>query len=272
MRTRIMENDRETRGKRNMERYSTVRERYFREGRPSGFSGNGNGYAGGLLNIMNVKPHWTVLDMACADGGLTIPLAEKVRKVTAVDFSESMLEILKGRCREKGITNVKAIHGRWEDDWDSLGIGPHDVAIESRSIRADDLVDAAIKLDRVARKQVYISMAVGDGPFDRKVYEATGRKLNMGPSYTYMYYNVLHQHMGILANIAFVHEARESDWGSREEALDSQRWMFHELTMEEEGRLRNHLDEHLIYADGRWRLPYQRECRWAVMSWEKKGE
>jgi 2-polyprenyl-3-methyl-5-hydroxy-6-metoxy-1,4-benzoquinol methylase len=162
MQTRTIEGNRKKWGNRSMERYSAVRERYFGEGRPSGFSmnGDGTGYAEGLLKIMKVKPHWTVLDMACADGSLAIPLAERVKSVTAVDFSENMLEIMKSRCREKGVANVKTIHGRWEDDWDALGIGSHDVAIGSRSIRADDLLDSAIKLDRVARKQVYISMAV----------------------------------------------------------------------------------------------------------------
>jgi hypothetical protein len=104
------------------------------------------------------------------------------------------------------------------------------------------------------------------------IYEATGRKLNMGPSYTYIYYNMLHRHMGILADIAFIREAGDTDWGSHEEALDSQRWMFRDLTAEEERRVKDYLDQHLVYVHGRWRLPYERECRWAVMSWEKEGE
>jgi SAM-dependent methyltransferase len=268
MQTRI-ENNRQIWGNRSTERYAAVRELYFREGRVSGFSENSEwtGYATGLLKIVNVEPYWTVLDLACADGTLTIPLAGQAKRVTAVDYSENMLEVLKKRCSEKGLMNVRAIHGRWEDDWDTLGVGMHDVAIASWSIRADDLLDLAVKMNRIARKRVYISMAVGDGPFDRKLYEATGRKLNMGPSYTYIYYNVLHENMGILADIAFVREVCNNDWGSREEAVENQRWMFRDLTADEEEKLRVYLDNHLTYVSGRWRLSYEKECMWAVMSW-----
>ena len=273
-----------TNGDRNDKRPSSLGEHAARNGIPlsgsfifgkedlQSFRGisRGSGYAEHFLKIMNVNPDWTVLDMACADGTLAIPLAGRMKSITAVDFSENMLEILKRRCIENSITNVSAIHGQWEDDWNVLGIGIHDVAIASWLIRADDLLDSALKLDRIARKQVYISMAVGDGPFDRRIYEATGRKLNMGPSFTYVYYNVLHENMGILANIAFIREAGDNDWGSQEEALDSQRWMFRDLTAEEEKKMKTFLDEHLIRVNGRWRLPYERECQWVVMSWEKK--
>ena len=272
MKTRIIEGEEFSWPDRSTERYCTVRERYFHEGRPAGLasSGDGTGYTEGLLNIMDVKPEWTVLDMACADGALAIALAERVKHVTAVDFSENMLEILKDRLIAKSIRNVKPIHGQWEDDWTGLGIGMHDVAVASRSVRADDLLDTVLKLNSFAKKRVYLSTAVGDGPFDRAIYEATGRTLNMGPSYTYVYYNLIYRRMGILANIAFVRESRENEWSSFEEALDSQKWMFGNLTMEEDEKLRRHLDRTLTEADGRWRLPYERECRWAVMSWEKE--
>ena len=265
-----IENNQQNWGNRSTERYAAVRELYFRQGRPSGTSGNfeGTGYAEGLLKIVDLQPDWTVLDVSCADGTLVLPLAGRAKKVTAMDFSENMLEILTRRCSEKGLMNVRPVHGRWDDDWDALDIGMHDVAIASWSIRADDLLDLAVRLNRIARKKVYISVAVGDGPFDRGIYEAAGRRLNMGPSYTYIYYNVLHENLGVLANIAFVREVCRNDWASREEALDSQRWMFGNLTGEEERSLRAYLDTNLVYTDGRWRLPYERGCTWAVMSWE----
>ena len=272
MKTRIIERRDPAWDNRDAERCSTVREHYFRDGRPSGFSGSGDGteYAEALLSIMKVEPQWTVLDVACADGALAVALAGQVKAVTAVDFSGNMLEILRDRCREKSISNVKPVHGRWEDDWSALGIGPHDVAVASRSIRADDVLDSAVRLNQIARKQVYITVAVGDGPFDRAVYESTGRKLNMGPSYTYIYYNLLYQRMGILANISFIREVCDNAWDSRQEALEGQRWMFCDLTPEEEEKLKAHLDQQLVYTGGRWRLPYDRECRWAVMWWDKE--
>ena len=267
-----IENGQQNRGNKSAERYAAVRELYFRHGRCSNHSGGSEGadYADALLKIVNVRPDWSVLDVACADGTLTVPLAAKVKRVTALDYSEKMLEVLKMRCSKRGIMNVRAVQGRWDDNWDALDIGAHDVAIASWSIRADDILDLARRLNRIARKKVCISVAVGDGPFDRGAYEATGRKLNLGPSYTYVYYNVLHENMGILADIAFIRESLDRDWQSREEALDSQRWMFRDLGADEERRLRAYLDEHLVYADGRWKLSYAKECTWAVMSWQPR--
>ncbi len=255
------------------ERYAPLTDRDIREARISEFSeyADGSGYAEGLLKILRIKPEWTVLDVACGGGTLAIPLAAKVKSVTAMDYSIEMLDILEERCRERHIVNVTPKRGWWEDNWDRLGVGVHDVAIASRSLRSQDLLASLMKLNRVARKQVYISQIVGDGPFDRRIYESTGRKLDMGPSYTYIYYNLLYQHMGILANIAFVREEYNSDWASHEDAIEAQRWMFDDLTSEEEEKLATFMDEHLIRVDGRWRLPYEMQCNWAVMWWDKEG-
>ncbi len=254
------------------ERLFRVRNHNFWEQKAAEFAEStlGAGYAEGFLDIIDVEQEWTVLDMASGGGTIAIPLAGKVKSVTAVDSSETVLQILERRCREKNITNITRIRGRWEDDWDALGIGTHDVAIASRSLLAFDPLAGIGKLNRTAKRRVYISMSVGDGPFDRRVFEATGRKLDTGPSYTYIYYNVLYQHLGLLANIAFVREEYDNGWGSREEALDAQRWMFHDLTEEEEEKLRFHLGTTLIDVDGKWRLPYERHCTWAVLWWEKK--
>jgi SAM-dependent methyltransferase len=262
----------QTRERRVPERYPTLRDRDLREARISEFSeyADGAGYAEGFLKILKIEPEWSVLDVACAGGTLAIPLATRVKSVTAVDYSREMLDILEERCAEKGILNVTPVKGWWEDDWGALGIGVHDVAIASRSLRSHDLFASVMKLNRAARKQVYISQSVGDGPFDRRIFEATGRKLDMGPSYTYIYYSLLYQHMGILANIAFIREDYNNDWATHEDAVDAQRWMFHNLTSLEEERLRNFMDEHLIRVDGRWRLPYEMQCNWAVMWWEKE--
>jgi SAM-dependent methyltransferase len=251
-------------------RSSPVHDSSFWDRRASSFSeyATGTGYAERFLKLMNVDPDWTVLDMACGGGTLAVPLAGKVKEITAVDFSENMLRILEKRCGEKGITNVRTIHGRWEDDWDELGIGRHDVAIASRSLLADDVYASLAKLNALAGRQVYISTSVGDGPFDRRLFEAVGRVFTMSPDYIY-YYNLLHR-MGIHANVAFVREDHESSWETFNDALDAQRWMFSNLTESEEDRIKDYLLENLLYTGGLWRLPYERPCRWAVMWWDKE--
>jgi len=250
---------------------SSVRDQCFWDRRASSFSEYApcTGYAERFLKLMNVDPDWTVLDMACGGGTLAVPLSGKVKEITAVDFSENMLRILEKRCGENGITNVRTIHGRWEDDWGELGIGRHDVAIASRSLLADDAPTSIAKLNAVAGKQVFISTAVGDGPLDRRLFEAVGRVLTRGRDYIF-YYNLLHS-MGIHANVAFVREDHENSWETFNDALDAQRWMFSNLSESEEDRLKDYLLENLLYTGGLWRLPYERSCRWAVMWWDKEA-
>ena len=160
------------------------------------------GYAEAFLKIVNPKKTWTIFDMACGAGTLAIPFAKHVKAITAVDFSDKMLDILREQCDKSKISNIRTINRSWEDDWGRAGIGLHDVAIASRSLVVDDLRSAIIKLDSFARKRVYISTIVGDGPHDRRIFDAVGRELNTGPDYIYNY-NLLYQ-MGICANVDFI--------------------------------------------------------------------
>lgn len=225
------------------------------------------GYPLEFMRILQPRMKWTVLDMACGGGTITIPLAAKVKSITAVDFSKRMLDIVDWRCQMGGIDNVKTLHGRWEDDWDRLDIGVYDVAIASRSLIGDDVKSLIDKLNQAARKAVFISVAVGAGPFDKALFESTGRTFNMGQDYIH-YYNLLYE-MGIKANVAFIPERHRNHWDSHEEALADQRWMFHGMTEEEEDKVRAYLKQHLVSIMGRWHLPYSRQCHWAVMWWKK---
>jgi hypothetical protein len=223
-----------------------------------------------ILGILDVRPDWTVLDMWHTQG-LAIPLARRAERITAVDYSMGRCDALSRRCREKGVTNVTPILGRWDDDLASLGIGAHDVVIASWPFLISRIPSSILQVNRAARKRAYVFTTVGDGPFDRRIFEATGRTLEPGPSYTDIYYNIIHQHLGILANIIFVKEDRPNGWDTIEEAMDAQMWMFHNLTEEEERKVKAFLHEHLVHVEGRWALPYKRECHWAVLWWTKEG-
>jgi SAM-dependent methyltransferase len=252
-------------------RSSPVNNPSFWDERASSFTeyAAGTGYVEKFIKIIDPRPDWTVLDMACGGGTLAVPMSGLVKEITAVDFSANMLAVLKRRCLELEITNVRMIHGRWEDDWDALGIGMHDVAVASRSLLADDARGSILKLNNAARKHVFISTMVDAGPFDRRMFEATGRTFDMGPDYIY-YYNMLYE-MGIKANVAFIPEYHADCWANHEEALEDQRWMFNNFTAEEEEKVRMYLEENLSFKNGIWKLPYDRLCLWAVMWWDKQA-
>lgn len=252
------------------DRPSPARHAKFWDGRSRSFAKHvtRTGYAERFLKIMTPEPEWTVLDMGCGAGTLALPLAEKVKSITAVDFSEKMLSILQEECKERNINNIDTIHASWEDDWTDVGLGQYDVTIASRSLVVDDLKGTIAKLHNAARKKVFIVTVVGDGPHDRQAYEAVGRDLQVGPDYIYNY-NVLYQ-MGIYARVDFIVQQVRDTYGDREGAMDSVRWMFPELSGDEEKKLDAYMDEHLICLDSQWMLDYAKTVRWAVLWWEKE--
>ncbi len=227
-----------------------------------------SGYARNFLRFINPQPEWSILDIGCGTGTLAIPLSGLVRTVTAIDFSDVLISILDKRCWEQGITNVATQVLGWEDDWEPAGIRKHDVAIASRLLVVEDLQAALIKLDRIARHRIFITSLVGDGPFDRKIFEAIGRDLDRGPDYVYAY-NLLNQ-MGIFADITFVANGdNNKTYIDIDDAVRDLHWMLSDITAVEESRLRAYLEQHFVKTKKGWVLSYQHPVRWAIISWKK---
>lgn len=225
-------------------------------------------YASHFIQLMNPQPDWSVLDVGCGAGTLALPLNPLVRRITAIDFSDVMIDLLNRKCWEDGITNIDTRIVSWEDDWETAGIIEHDVVIASRSLVVEDLQAAIVKLAGKARRKVYISAPVGDGPFDRRIFEAIGRDMQRGPDYICVY-NLLNQ-MGIFADVTFVtNETNLKIYSDINEAIRKFQWMIDDLTIEEESRLRAYLEGHLVKHPEGWALDYQHPVRWAIISWSK---
>ena len=221
-----------------------------------------------FISRLDLDPEMSVLDMGAGPGTLAIPMAGKVKEVTAVDFSAEMLSLLKERILQEGITNIYPLEGSWEDDWRSLGIGLHDLVIASRSLAVDDLRNALIKLNNIAKQRVVISDRVGSGPFDPALFEAIGRKFVPGPDYIYTV-NILYQ-LGIQARVDFINIRQPGKFDSREAAINSCSWMLGEMDAAEEEMFNRHIDARLsINSDNSWSLQDQTRPKWALIQWEK---
>jgi SAM-dependent methyltransferase len=225
-------------------------------------------YSEKFLRILDLKPNWTLLDVGCAAGTLAIPLAKRVNKITAMDISGNMLALLRERCAALGIPNIQTVQGAWEDDWNALGIGTYDVTLASRSLITEDFESALAKLDKAARKRVYVTTIVGDGPHDRRIYRAIGRDLNPGPDYIYIY-NLLYR-MGIRASVNFITYNERNSYESRDEAFSHLSSKLEITTHEEADILRAYLGENLVCEDGVWMMQYPRKISWAVFWWDKE--
>jgi len=222
-----------------------------------------------FLEIMQPDPSWSVLNVGCGVDTLAVPLAGRIASVTALDLSKVMLDLLRQCCQQEGVHNITTIHGNWEDDWERLGVGTYDVVIASRSMVARDLREAVDKLNRAARKRIYVSSLVGDGPLDRRVFEAVGRELVSGPDYIYLY-NLLYQ-MGIYATVSFITSKEWKVFKSLDDAVEGTSWMLRDVTQHELELLGNYLATELVPCASGWRFPSPKSMRWAVISWEKEN-
>lgn len=229
-----------------------------------------NGYSQAFLSRLNLEKGLSVLDVGCGPGTLALPLAEKVGRVTAIDFSEVMLSILKERMEAARLQNIDPVLMGIDDEWESRGLIPHDLVIASRSTATHDLQGMLSKLTRFARKEVVITAMVGKGPFDPRIFEAAGRKREAGPDYIYVI-NQLYR-MGIYASLDFIVQNIERSYESHEAAIEDCGWMMEALTQDEKARLSRFFKDNLEKRDGRWFLSKAEPVRWAVIRWRPNGE
>jgi len=219
-----------------------------------------------FIDLLQPEPDWSVLDIGCGPGTLSIPLAKRVRHVSALDFSPKMLQIIREHTLKEGITNIALHKLSWEDDWDAKGLEVHDVAIASRSLGVTDLRAALDKLNRFAGRAAALTDKVGHGPFDPDAFAAVGRKLKTGPDYIYTV-NMLYQ-MGIHATVRFIRLDKAHIYSTLPEAVDNYSWMFRDLTAGEKKRLKQYVASIAFETeDDKIKLQPKHVTTWAFLRW-----
>ena len=221
-----------------------------------------------VMARLPLTPATTVLDVGSGPGTLSLPLAGQVDKVTAIDYSRSMLDLLDQQAIEKGYANIHTIHCSWEDDWQKMEVGSHDLAIASRSMNVADPVAAIKKLEAHSRKYIFISDRIDPTPFDPLAFDAIGRDFRAGPDYIYTI-NFLYS-MGIHANVEIVELDNQMIYTSYAELQESYYWMFKELSDTEKNKLDNYLQGQIISSTP-GRIVFKRAFppRWALIWWQK---
>ncbi len=210
----------------------------------------------------------TVLDVGSGPGTLSLPIAEKVSQVTAIDYSGKMLDILADQADKRGLTNISAVQASWTDDWAEKCIIAHDIGIASRSLNVLDLRGAISKLNDFSRKFVFLADRINPTPFDPEIFKAVGRSFEPGPDYIYTI-NILYE-MQIHPQVEILELDRELTFTGYEQALESLKWMIEALTPDEESLLRKYLDEKgRVKPDGTLTIERSHPLRWALIWWKK---
>ncbi len=249
-----------------------------------------NTYVEAFLKLAHIKAGESVFDMGCGTGALALPLARAHHPVIAADFSAGMLGQMIEQAQLQNITSLTPLQMSWEDNWTAFGIGENscDVAIASRSIAVNDLRTALLKLTKVARRRVCITLATGSSPrTDERILREIGLPAVAGKDYLYAF-NILAQE-GIKSEVSYIESTREYTFNSYDEALEhfssmvidatrsfaSERevdqalitladWLQAELVINETA---GHLDKKGV-AQGKWRLREPRKVTWAFLAWD----
>ncbi|MEM7333717.1 MAG: class I SAM-dependent methyltransferase [Chloroflexota bacterium] len=112
-----------------------------------------------LAFIQNlIQPTDTVLDIGCGSGRFTLPLAKVAHRITAVDHSPDMLNLLENKLHSQKIDTVSLINEAWE----TAVVEQHDVVIAAWSLyRMPDLLNDLKKMVNTAKKRVIIVSSPG---------------------------------------------------------------------------------------------------------------
>jgi len=223
-------------------------------------------YPAEFISKIKIEPNDTVLDVGCGNGAITIPLAQKARSVTALDSSTRMLEFLGKKAGHP--SNIHMINKGLEEV-DAQEIGYHDVVVASRSLNGIADIQAQLeKLDRIARKYVYITLwGVDNRKFENEMAELLGRESHQNPEYI-LVYNILYE-MGIQANVEFLKSNTRNHYSNMDEALDRIKWRIGDMDEGEKSIIKKHL-ERVLTRNSDGSLTYSRtNSKWVLIWWEK---
>lgn len=183
-----------------------------------------------------ITPDARVLDIGAGPGTLAIPLAPRVREVTAVEPGAGMVEVMRGRAEQVGITTIRCVQKMWEEIDASRDLAPpYDIVIASLSLTMHDIRSALVKMDAVSSGSVHLFWFV-DLPFWEKMYADLwtplhGTSYHAGPKADCLF-GVLYQ-MGIYPDVTMLPLAKEYRFGNREEMLAFFRKRFGAVTPEQ---------------------------------------
>jgi len=225
-------------------------------------------YPGIFVDKIHLSPDYRILDIGCGNGAVSIPVAKKVRHVTVLDISDKMLQFVKEKACNEGLSNISYLQDSWQNT-DIKNLEKFDVVIASRSLGGvPDIKNELKKIDEVAKKYVYITLwGVNARGLEKKLHEVIGRQFPQHPDYNYVV-NILHQ-MGIYANVEMLDCKNQPVYANLKEVVDLFKWRINDLTLKEESLIRNYLEQEMITDDnGMLKYPYDKSD-WVMIWWKK---
>ncbi len=225
-----------------------------------------SGYVEELMSRLRLKAEDSVLDVGSGTGAITIPMAKRVRSVTALDHSPVLLDIVSKNAAAEGLTNIQTLNLDWTKARIGADFQKHDVVVVSRSLPASNDVTKSLKMiDAAARRSCYVTWkARSYDEFEDKL----SRMLNIlylpFPEHIVLY-NLLHS-IGISAEVDIFKTGGFRRYETLEEA-SLQIIRSQPVEQSQKQKILNLLADHFEYRNGAYYQP--KNALWALMHWDK---
>jgi ubiquinone/menaquinone biosynthesis C-methylase UbiE len=227
-----------------------------------------------LTAMVHKEPYYTILDLGCGNGSITLEVAKHVKEVTAVDISEEMLNLVMKGARDKGLNNIKYVQSTVEA-LKSDQIGKYDVVIASRSLGGIyNLQKELKKIDKLAKKYVYITIwGANARQFEKELCQVMGTEYHQHPDYIYVC-NMLYQ-LGIYANVKMLDLESRPVYSNLEDVMERCMWKLGWITDEIKETEKKKLEKFLKKTaakneDGTLHYPSNKPD-WVLLWWKKKN-
>lgn len=209
----------------------------------------------------------TFLDIGSGCGTLAIPLARAGKKVTAIDSSRAMIDILEEDIRKDGIKNIKPLLAAWGD----VEVKPHDVVLCANCptlLREESFLK---ETDRLARKMVFLIEGAdpdSDKFYYKELYPLLFNKPFEKRTDYLKTYTALHD-MGIFANVEIIDYDFDQPFDDIDEAVEFWKEYIGIVTEEHDRTLREFLEKKLIKSKGLLFARFHKKS--AIIWWRKEA-
>jgi ubiquinone/menaquinone biosynthesis C-methylase UbiE len=230
-------------------------------------TGSHGKYTEELLKRMRLSSDFSVLDVGAGTGKLTLPLAQRVQFVTALDQSAVMLDVIAKKAAAQNIQNIRLLKLNWNDVTIGKDFQLHDVVLASRSLPSGSDITRAIKLiDKSAGHACYITLKADSyDPLEADLCRVLDIDYHPLPEYTILY-NLIYS-LGIYANIEIFKTSDRRTYSSLEEAYTQIVRSYPVNDGQVRQKITDFLADRLQQRDGSLKL--EKKTDWALIWWEK---
>lgn len=205
-----------------------------------------------IIDSLPLSPDFRVLDIGSGPGTIAVPVAGRVKHVTAVEPSLGMADVMEEYAAETAVSNLDIVRKRWEElDPSSDLQGPYDIVFASYSLGMQDLDSTIRTMCEVSSKWVYIFWISGMPSWEKGLVELWpqlhGKEFCCTPQADIIY-NVLYS-MGIFPNIKVAENQNRCNFPDLDTAVSMMSSVYNIKTREQEEILRKYLSEKLIKTE-----------------------